>query len=154
MESKSVTNQQKFDRNRSKIEQDSILEGSGGHLGLFGLPRSVLNRFGHQLGLHLGSLLRPSGGHVEAMLVQKLILGGPGWHSKAAMMFATFLNRFGTDFGSILGSKMEPKIGPRSVSRAIMKQMQKSSKTLAGAVFLRMRVVENQSKIVLKTTLC
>ena len=35
-----------------------------------------------------------------------------------------------------------------------MKQMQKSSKTLAGAVFLRMRVVENQSKIVLKTTLC
>ena len=35
-----------------------------------------------------------------------------------------------------------------------MKQMQKSSKTPAGAVFLRMRVVENQSKIVLKTTLC
>ena len=34
-----------------------------------------------------------------------------------------------------------------------MKQIQKSSKTLAGAVFLRMRVAKNQSKIVLKTTL-
>ena len=59
-----------------------------------------------ELGLHLGSILRPSGGHVWAMLAQKLILGGPGWLSKSTMKFDTFSNRFGSDFGSILGSKM------------------------------------------------
>ena len=74
-----------------------------------GSPDPFWNRFGRQLGLHLGSILRPSGDDVGTLLAQELILGGPGWHSKATMMFDTFLNRFGTDFGSTLGSKMEPK---------------------------------------------
>ena len=104
-QSKSIENQPKFDPG-----------GSGGHLGS---PDPFWDRFGHQLGLLLGSLLKPRGGHVGAMLAQKLILGGPGWLSKATMKFDTFLNRFGTDFVSIVGSKMEPKsIQDRSQERS------------------------------------
>ena len=82
-------------------------------------PDPFWDRFGHQLGLHVGSFLKPSGGHVGAMLAQKLILGGPGWPSDATMKFDTFLNRFGTDFVSNLGSKMDPKsIQDRSQERS------------------------------------
>ena len=99
-------NRSQIDKIRIKINKKSTKSrswGSGGHLGF---PDPFWDRFGHQLGLHLGSILRPSGGHVWAMLVQKLILGGPGWLSKSTMKFDTFSNRFGSDFGSILGSKM------------------------------------------------
>ena len=76
-------------------------------------------RFGQKLGFHLGSILKPSEGHVGVMLAQKLILGGPGWLSKSTMKFDTFSNRFGFDFGSILGSKMEPKsVQDRSQERS------------------------------------
>ena len=102
IDQKSTKFQSKSIKNRSKFDPG----GSGRHLGS---PDPFWDRFGHQLGLHLGSILRPSGGHVWAMLAQKLILGGPGWLSKSTMKFDTFSNRFGTDFGSILGSKMEPK---------------------------------------------
>ena len=116
MESKSIKNRQKTNHNQQKIDQNSILEGLGG---ILGSPDPFWDRFGHQLGLHLGSILTPSGGHVGAMLVQKLILGGPGWLSKLTMKFDTFSNRFGTDFGSILGSKMEPKsVQDRSQERS------------------------------------
>ena len=84
-----------------------------------GSPDEFRDRFGHQLGFHMVSFLRPSGGHVGAMLAQKLILGGPGWLSKSTMKFDTFLDRFGTDFGSILGSKMEPtSVQDRSQERS------------------------------------
>ena len=84
-----------------------------------GSPDLFWHQFGHQLGLHMGSLLRPSGGHVGAMLVQKLILGGPGWLSKSTMKFDTFSNRFGTDFGSIFESRMEPEsVQDRSQDRS------------------------------------
>ena len=91
----------------------------GGSGGLLGSPDPFWDRFGHELGLQLGSILRPSGGHVGAMLAQKSILGGPGWLSKSTMKFDTFSNRFGSDFGSILGSKMEPKsVQDRSQERS------------------------------------
>ena len=116
MESKSIKNRQKINQYQQQIDQNSILEGLGG---ILGSPDPFWDRFGHQLGLHLGSILRPSGGHVWAMLAQKLILGGPGWLSKSTMKFDTFSNRFGTDFGSILGSKMEPKsVQDRSQERS------------------------------------
>ena len=73
-----------------------------------GYPDPFWDLFGHQLGFQMGSFLRPSGGHVGAMLVQKLILGGPGWHSKRAMKFDTLLNRFWTDFGVQNGAKIGP----------------------------------------------
>ena len=95
--------QSKSTKNRPKVDPG----GFGGHLGS---PDPFWDRFGHQLGFHLGSFSRPSEGHVGTMLAQKLILGGPGWHSKATVMFDTFLTRFGTDFESFLGSKMEPKL--------------------------------------------
>ena len=99
-------------QNRPKNQPKFDPGGSGGHLGS---PDPFWDRFGHQLGFHLGSILTPSGGHVGAMLAQKLILGGPGWLSKSTMKFDTFSNRFGTDFGSILGSEMEPESGPNHV---------------------------------------
>ena len=104
-QSKSTKNQPKFDPG-----------GSGGH---FGFPRSVLGPIWTPVGVPLGVVSEAKWGHVGTMFAQKLILGGPGWHSKATMMFDTFLNRFGTDFGSILGSKMEPKsVQDRSQERS------------------------------------
>ena len=109
---KSTKNHSKIVQNRPKVDPG----GSGGHLRF---PDPFWDRFGHKLGLHLGSFLRPSGGHVWAMLAQKLILGGPGWLSKSTMKFDTFSNRFGTDFGSILESRMEPKsVQDRSQERS------------------------------------
>ena len=106
-QSKSINNRQKFNQNQQKIVQNSILEGLGA---ILGSPNPFWDRFWTPVGAHVGSLLKPSGGHVGAMLVQKLILGGPGWLSKSTMKFDTFSNRFGTDFGSILDSKMEPQM--------------------------------------------
>jgi hypothetical protein len=64
------------------------------------------------------------------------------------------------DFGTLLGpiwpdsgSQNGAKIGPESVPRAIMKQMQISSNSSAGAVFLRIGGAWNRSKIALKTML-
>ena len=103
MKSKSIKNRETFNQNQQKINQNSILEG----LGAIWAPQI---RFGVDLDTNWGStwgrFLRPSGGHVGAMLAQKLILGGPGWLSKSTMKFDTISNRFGSDFGSILGSKM------------------------------------------------
>ena len=99
---KSTKFQSKSTKNRPKVDP-------GGSGCLLGSPDPFWDRFGHELGLHLGSILRPSGGHVGAMLARKSILGGPGWLSKSTMKFDTFSNRFGSDFGSILGSKMEPR---------------------------------------------
>ena len=55
---------------------------------------------------------------------------GPSW------------DRFWNDFGV----QNRTKIGPASVSRAIMKQMQRSSKSSTGAVFLRIGRIEKRSK--------
>ena len=110
MKSKSIKKRQKFYQNRSKICQNSILEGFGGHLSSFGLPRFVLGPIWTAVGAPLGVVFEAKWGHIGTMLAQKLILGGPGWHSKSTMKFDTLLNRFRTDFGSILGSKMEPKL--------------------------------------------
>ncbi len=116
MESKSIKNRQNFNQNRPKNQFKFDPGGSGGHLGSLD-PFWV--RFGQKLGLQLGSILRPSEGHVGAMLAQNLILGGPGWLSKSIMKFDTFSNRFGSDFESILGSKMEPKsVQDRSQERS------------------------------------
>ena len=79
-------------------------------MGSFGLPRSVLGPIWTPVEAPLGVVFEAKWGHVGTMLAQKLILGGPGWHSKSTMKFDTLLNRFRTDFGSILGSKMEPKL--------------------------------------------
>ena len=116
MESKSFKNRQKFNQNQKKNQPKDDPGGSRGHLGS---PDPFWDRFGRQLGLHLGSILKPSGGHVGAMLAQKSILGGLGWLSKSTMNFDTFSNRFGTDFGSILESRMEPKsVQDRSQERS------------------------------------
>ena len=77
IDQKSTKHQSKSTKNQPKL----------GHLDS---PDPFWDRFGHQLRLHLGVLLRPSGGHVWAMLVQKLILGGPGWLSKSTIKFDTF----------------------------------------------------------------
>ena len=68
----------------------------------------------------------------------------------------TFLIDFGTLLGpiwSVFGIQNGAKIGPESVPRAIMKQMQISSNSSAGAVFLRIGGAWNRSKIALKTML-
>ena len=129
-------------KNRSKIDQKSI-------------QNRLWNRFRFRdpFRSDFGPILVPTWGHlggqVGAMLAKKSIFGSSGRHAKTTMISNTIRDPLGTDFGAILGSK----IGPRSVSRAIMKQMQRSSKSSAGAVFLRIRGAWNRSKIVLKTML-
>ena len=94
-------------------------------------------------------------------------LGPPSWepkltknHWKINPEFNDFLITFLIDFGTLLGliwSDFGPqngaKIGPDSVPRAIMKQMQISSNSSAGAVFLRIGGAWNRSKIALNTML-
>ena len=105
-------------------------------------PRPFLNNFLTNFGSNLGPSWGPSWGHVG----QKINFwkfpkarkkdydfqhhSGPSW------------DRFWNDFEA----QSRTTIGPRSVSRAIMKQMQRSSKSSAGAVFLRIRGLEHRSK--------
>ena len=107
------------------------------------LPRPFLVRFWSHLGSNLGPSWGPSWGHVGQKIdfwrFPKACkndhdfqhLSGPSW------------DRFWSD----LGVQNRTKIGPRSVSRAIMKQMQRSSKSSAGAVFSKIRGLEHRSKI-------
>ena len=76
--------------------------------------------------------------------------------SNSTCFSITFLIDFGTLLGPIwsdFGFQNGAKIGPESVPRAIMKQMQISSNSSAGAVFLRIGGAWNRSKIALKTML-
>ena len=69
---------------------------------------------------------------------------------------ARFLLDFGTLLGPIwsdLGSQNGAKIGPESVPRAIMKQIQKSLESFGFTMFLSIRGPRNRSKIALKTML-
>ena len=95
------------------------------------LPKPFLVRFWSHLGSNLGPSWGPSWGHVGPKIdfwkFPKACknghdfqhLSGPSW------------DRCWADFGV----QNRTKIGPRSVSRAIMKQMQRSSKTTAPPTF-------------------
>ena len=112
IDQKSTTNRSESIKNLPKFYP----EGVWGSFGLIWAPQI---RFGTDLDTTWGSTWGRFRGQVGVMLAQKLILGGPGWHSKATMMFDTFLTRFETDFGSISGSKMEPKsVQDRSQERS------------------------------------
>ena len=134
---KSIQIDTKSTKNRPKISSGADLA-----------PEAVFDQILIQFWFQLGAVLGASWGHVGTMLAKKLIdswrilkgfkidqdfqhHSGPSW------------DRCWLDFGIQNGTK----IGPRSISVAIMKQMQRSSKTLAGAVFLRIRGVEHRSKI-------
>ena len=134
-------------RNRPKIDQKSIKNrpkiGSGADLASETVFGPIFVQFWLQLGTVLGAKLGPSWAHVGQKIdfwrFPKACknehnfqhLSGPTW------------DRFWNDFGV----QIRTKIGQRSVSRAIMKQMQRSSKSSAGAVFLRMWRIEKRSKI-------
>ena len=127
--------QPKSAKNRSQIDPKSVLEP-------ISLPTPLSVRFWSHFGSNLGPSWGPSSGHVgQEIDFWKFLkpckndndfqhLSGPSW------------DRFWNDFGV----QNRAKIGPRSVSRAIMKQMQRSSKSSAGAVFLRIRRFEKRSK--------
>ena len=110
-------------------------------------PKPFSDRFLSNFGSNLGPSWGPSWVQVGAMLAKKLIFEGSRRHAKTTMISNTFrdplLDRFWNDFGI----QNRAKIGPRSLSRAIMKHMQISSNSSAGAVFLRMRRIEKRSKI-------
>ena len=123
-------------QNQSKIDPKSALEPTS-------LPRPFLVRFWTHFGSNLGPSWGPSWGHVGPKIdfwkFPKACKNdhdfqhpsGPSW------------DRFWNDFGV----QNRTKIGPRSVSRAIMEQMQRSSKSSTGAVFLRIGRIEKRSKI-------
>ena len=136
---KSVQNRPKIGpksvQNRSRIVPKPATE-----------PTSLSNPFLVRFWSHFGSNLGPSWGPSCGQVGQKIDFwrvwrapdnehdfqhpSGPSW------------DRFWNEFGI----QDRTKIGPRSVSRAIMKQMQRSSKSSAGAVFLRIRGLEHRSK--------
>ena len=131
---------------RSKIDQKSYQNlpkmGPKSALEPTSLRSPFLYRFRTDFWPNLGPSWGPSWGHVG----QKIDFwrfpkackndhdfqhpSGPSW------------DRFWNDFGV----QNRTKIGPRSVSRAIMKQMQRSSKSSTGAVFLRIGRIEKRSK--------
>ena len=133
-------------RDRPKMVQDGSQDGPKTGLRWTSfpkpLPRPFLVRFWSHLGSNLGPSWGPSWDHVG----QKIDFwkfpkafkndhdfqhsSGPSW------------DRFWNDFGV----QNRTKIGPASVSRAIMKQMQRSSKSSTGAVFLRIGRIEKRSK--------
>ena len=141
---------QKSSKNGPKIDQKSIQKRSKID------PKSVLERvspskpFLDRFRWHFGSNLEPSWGarwgHVGAMLDKKINFwrclkafkndhhfqhhSGPSW------------DRFWNDFGVQNGAEIDP----RSVSRAIMQQMQSIKNPSAGPMFLRIREIENRSK--------
>ena len=129
-------NHPKIYQNRSKIVPKSAP-------GPTWPPRPFSDRFLSNFGSTLGPSWGPSWGHVgqkiDSWKFPKACkndhdfqhLSGPSW------------DRFWNDFGI----QNRAKIDPRSVSRAIMKQMQISSKSSAGAVFLEFRGLEHRSKI-------
>ena len=122
-------------KNRSKI-------GSGADLAPEAVSEPILVQFWLQLGAVLGGKMGSCWGHEGQKIDSRRILkafkidqdfqhlSGPSW------------DRFWNDSGV----QNRTKIGPRSISRAIMKQMQRSSKSSAGAVFLRIRGLEHRSK--------
>ena len=129
-------------KNRSKIS-------SGADLGPEAVFEPSFDQFWLQLGVVLGAKLGSCWGHVGQKIdfwkfpkackndYDFQHLSGPSW------------DRFWND----LGIQNRTKIGPRSVSRAIMKQRQRSSKSSAGAVFLSIRRFEKRSKIYEKIVL-
>ena len=134
-------------QNRSQICPKSIKNrpkiGSGADLAPEAVFEPILVQFWLQLGAVLGGKMGSCWGHVGQKIDSWRILkafkigqdfqhlSGPSW------------DRFWKDFGV----QNRTKIGPRSVSRAITKQMQRSSKSSTGAVFLRMRRIDKRSKI-------
>ena len=132
---------------RSKIDQTSSQNlpkmGPKSALEPTSLRSPFLYRFWTDFGPNFGPSWGPSCGHV----CQKINF----WKfPKACKNDHDFQHPSGPSwdrFWSGLGIQNRAKIGPRSVSKAITKQMQKSSKSLAGAVFLRMRRIEKRSKI-------
>ena len=133
-------------RNRPQIDQTLIKYppkiGSGADWASETVFGSIFVQFWLQLGTVLGAKLGPSWAHVGQKIdfwrFPKACkndndfqhLSEPSW------------DRFWNDFGA----QNRTKIGPRSVSRAIMKERKRSSKSSAGAVFLEIRGLEHRSK--------
>ena len=126
---------QKSTQNRSKIDTKSALEP-------ISFPRPFLVRFRSHFGSNLEPSWGPSWGHVGQEI--------DFWRfPKACKNDHDFQHPSGPSwdrFWSNLGVQNRTKINPRSVSRAIMKQMQRSSKSSTGAVFLRIGRIEKRSK--------
>ena len=120
-------------------------------------PGPFSDRFLSNFGSNLGPSWGPSWVQVGAMLAKKSIFGGSRRHAKTTNDFQHLSGPSWDRFWSDFGVQNRATIGLRSVSRAIMKQMQISSKSSAGAVFLRIRSIEkaikNQQKLVLKSIL-
>ena len=122
--------------------QDGPKTGPRWTLEPISFPRPFLVRswshFGSNLGPPWGPSWSPVGQKIDFWRFPKACKNdndfqhpsGPSW------------DRFWSD----LGVQNRTKIGPRSVSRAIMKQMQRSSKSSTGAVFLRIGRIEKRSK--------
>ena len=111
-------------QHRPKIDPKSMNNrpkiGSGADLASETIFGPIFVQFWFQLRTYLGPSWGPSWVQVGAMLAKKLIFGSSRRHAKTAMISNTFRDPLGTDVGTIWGSK----IGPRSVLRTIMKQMQ------------------------------
>ena len=139
-------NRPKIDQKSIKIDQKSSLDGAWGPFGPQGGSGSRLDP---------ETLIRwtPWAPQVGSQNCPKIIQKSI---PNSTSFSITFLIDFGTLLGpiwSVFGFQNGAKIGPESVPRAIMKQMQISSKSWAGAVFLRIGGAWNRSKIALKTML-
>ena len=143
---KSTQNLSKINQKSTKIDQKSSLDGAWGPFGPQGGSGSRLDP---------ETLIRwtPWAPQVGSQNCPKIVKKSI---PNSTCFSITFLIDFGTLLGpiwSVFGSQNGAKIGPESVPRAIMKQMQISSNSSAGAVFLRIGGAWNRSKIALKTML-
>ena len=133
---KSFKNQPKSANNRPNIDPKSALEP-------ISLPRPFSVWFGSHFGSNLGPSWGPSWGHVGQEIdfwrFLKACKNGNDFQHHSGPSWDRFLSDFGI--------QNRTKIGPKSVSRAILKQMQRSSNSSAGAVFLRIQRFEKRSKI-------
>ena len=129
-------------RNHPKIYELPKI-GSGADLASETVFGPIFVQFWLQLGTVLGAKLGPGWCHVG----QKIDF----WKfPKACKNDYDLQHLSGSSwdrFWNNLGIQNRTKIDPRSVSRAIIKHMQISSNSSAGAVFLRMRRIQKRSKI-------
>ena len=112
------------DQNQSKFDQNSILEGSWGHLGSCVAPGADLIPktwfVGPPWAPKLGSKIGPRSTQYRSQTQ-------PFWLTFLGSISEPSWGRFWSD----LGVQNWSKIGPKSSSRAIRKQMQKSLKTIS-----------------------
>ena len=143
---RSTQNRPKIDPKSTQIGQKSSLDGSRRPFGLQGGSGSRLDP---ETRIRWTPWAPQVGSQNWPKIVKKSIPNSTCFSITFLIDFGTLLGPIWSDFGSQNGAK----IGPESVPRAIMKQMQRSSKSSAGAVFLRIRGPWNRSKIALKTML-